>query len=150
MSKADPPKKDIEAVDDDPPEGFQLSTTRGPFSTNNGPYYHKNAKDTFFHGLRVRKKHCNAHGIMHGGMMMAFADGLLATAVWKETETRTVTVKLNSEFLSMARPGDWVEGTAWVTRATKSVAFAECRVYVGKRTIFLASAIFKLMSKRPT
>jgi len=132
----------------DPPAGFVRSEMRGPFSSHNGPYFHKHEEDRFFHGLRVQKRHCNSHGILHGGMMSAFADGLLGTAVWRATRRRAVTVRLTTDFLAMARPGEWLEGTANVVRATKSVAFVEGTVYVGSRTVLTASGVFKLMSTR--
>jgi len=130
------------------PEGFVLSKTRGPFTSYNGPYWHKTDEDAFFHGFRARRRHCNSHGIVHGGMIMAFMDGLLGTAVWRETKARAVTMRMTSDFLSMARPGEWIEGTAWVTRATRSVAFVEGKVYVGARDVLTASGVFKLMRKR--
>jgi uncharacterized protein (TIGR00369 family) len=101
----------------------------------------------FAHGVRIKKRHCNSHGITHGGMLMAFADGLLGTAVWLETKTASVTVRMNSDFLSSARPGDWLEGTAKVTRATKSVAFCEADLHVGDRSVLKASGVFKLMAR---
>ena len=65
-----------------PPAGFFASTTRGPFSTRNGPYFHKvETGSRFWHGVRVQGRHCNALGSLHGGMMSAHAGGLLARAL---------------------------------------------------------------------
>lgn len=132
---------------DNPPEGFQLSTTRGPFTTHNGPYFHKVTDEGFWHGIRARHRHCNSHGIVHGGMLMAFADGLCATAVSRATRSRLVTIRLTTDFVDMARAGEWIEGTAEVTRATRSVAFVEGKAYVGDRLVFTASGIFKLFRR---
>ncbi len=81
------------------PEGFILSTGRGPFTTHNGPYFHKFTDDGFFHGFRAVKRHCNGHGIVHGGMLMAFGDGVLATAVHMEAKRRSVTMRMTSDFV---------------------------------------------------
>ena len=78
---------------------------------------------------------------------MAFADGLLGTAVWRETQTVALTVRMNSDFLSSARPGEWLEGMARVTRATRSVAFCEAELYVGTRPVLKATGVFKLMQR---
>ncbi len=136
-----------ETEDDNPPEDFILSTSRGPYTTHNGPFFHKVTADAFVLGVRVKKRHCNSRGITHGGMLMAFADGLLGTAVWRETQTVALTVRMNSDFLSSARPGEWLEGTARVTRATKSVAFCEAELYVGSRPVLRATGVFKLMPR---
>lgn len=129
------------------PEGFEESRTRGPFSTHNGPFFHKVSEDGFAQGFRVLPRHCNSRGIVHGGMLMTFADGLLATAVWRATGKVGLTVRMNSDFLSIARPGEWVEGTAEVTRAGRSLVFAEARVNAGTRLVLTASGVFKVMER---
>jgi uncharacterized protein (TIGR00369 family) len=132
---------------DDPPEGFVPSSTRGPYTTHNGPFFHKVTEDGFWHGVRVRERHCNSRGITHGGMLMAFADGLLGTAVFRETKTVALTIRMTSDFLSSARPGDWLEGTARVVKATRSVCFCEAELYVGSRPVLKANGVFKLMQR---
>jgi len=67
-----------------PPEGYALTTGRGGFSTLNGPYFHKPgdgpmAEQAFF----ALARHCNGMGLVHGGMLSAFMDGVLAGAVWR-------------------------------------------------------------------
>jgi uncharacterized protein (TIGR00369 family) len=131
----------------DAPEGYKPSTTRGPYTSHNGPFFHKTTDDGFWHGVRVQKRHCNSRGITHGGMLMSFADGLLGTAVYRETQTVALTARMNADFLSSARPGEWLEGTARVTKATKSVAFCEAELFVGKRSVMKASGVFKLMAR---
>jgi uncharacterized protein (TIGR00369 family) len=133
--------------DENPPEGFTLSTSRGPYTTHNGPFYQRTTAEGFRHGVRVKSRHCNARGITHGGMLMTFADGLLGTAVFRETKTVALTIRMNSDFLSSARPGEWLEGTARVTRATRSVAFCEAELFVGERPVMKATGVFKLMGR---
>lgn len=133
--------------DENPPEGYTLSTSRGPYTSHNGPFYHRVMEDGFRHGVRVKARHCNSRGITHGGMLMAFADGLLGTAVFRETKTVALTIRMNSDFLSSARPGEWLEGTARVTRATRSVAFCEAELFVGERPVMKATGVFKLMGR---
>lgn len=131
----------------DPPEGFVPSTTRGPYTSHNGPFFHKVTDEGFWHGVRVQKRHCNSRGITHGGMLMSFADGLLGTAVFRETRTVALTARMNADFLSSARPGEWLQGTARVTKATRSVAFCEAELFVGKRAVMKATGVFKLMTR---
>jgi len=131
--------------DDNPPEGFVFSDARGPFTSHNGPFFHKVTDDAFWHGFRARDHHLNGHGIVHGGLLMSFADGLMGTAVWRATKTRAVTMRMTSDLLDMVRPGEWVEGTAHVVRAARSVAFVEAVVFSGRRKVLAASGVFKLL-----
>ena len=130
-----------------PPEGFKPSA-RGPYTTHNGPFFHRSTPETLEHAFFVLKRHCNSLGIVHGGMLSTFMDGVLANAVGRETGTASVTVHLSLDFLSMARAGDWVFGDAVVTRQTKDLIFVEGRIRVGTRDVLRASGIFKPVHRR--
>lgn len=131
-----------------PPPGFVQSASRGPYSTHNGPMFHKAepgefAEQAFF----ALKRHTNAMGLVHGGMLTAFMDGLLGAASYKASGKSAVTIHLSVNFLHMARAGEWVMGEAKATRATRDVVFVEGRAYVGQRDVVRASGVFKLMHK---
>ena len=66
------------------PEPFRPSVRRGPFTTHNGPWFHWAEKEHWRQGVRLLERHCNSRGIVHGGFLCSFADGLAATAVFKE------------------------------------------------------------------
>jgi uncharacterized protein (TIGR00369 family) len=129
------------------PEGF-VQSTRGPYTSHNGPIFHKVTDDGMVHAFRVLDRHCNGHGILHGGMMMTFADGVLASAVHRAVQVPALTLRMTCDFVAIGRLGDWVEGVGTVMRATRSVAFVEGRLRVGERTILTTSAVFKLMRDR--
>jgi uncharacterized protein (TIGR00369 family) len=93
-------------------------------------------------------RHANGIGLVHGGMLSAFMDGVLAGAVWRGAQHRAVTIHLSIDFLHMARIGEWVMGEAQMTRATRDIAFAEGRAYVGGHVVVRCSGIFKLMGSR--
>jgi uncharacterized protein (TIGR00369 family) len=129
-----------------PPDGFAPAEGRGLFSTHNGPYFMKPSdgklvEQAFF----ALPRHCNGVGLVHGGMLSAFMDGVLAGAVWRGAKRRAVTIHLSIDFLHMARAGEWVLGEGRLTRATRDVAFAEGRAYVGGHDVVRASGVFKLM-----
>jgi uncharacterized protein (TIGR00369 family) len=131
-----------------PPEGYVLSEGRGGFSTLNGPYFYRPgdgqmAEQAFF----ALKRHANGLGLVHGGMLSAFMDGVLAGAVWHGVGKTAVTIHLSIDFLHMARVGEWVMGEAKLTRATKDIAFAEGRAYVGGQDVVRCSGVFKVMSR---
>jgi uncharacterized protein (TIGR00369 family) len=129
-----------------PPAGFVLAEGRGLFSTRNGPYFTRPGEDAVVEqAFFALPRHCNGLGIVHGGMLSAFMDGVLAGAVWRGGRKRAVTIHLSIDFLNMARAGDWVFGEARLTRATRDVAFAEGRAYAGSRDLVRCSGVFKLM-----
>jgi len=126
-----------------------LSPARGPFSTHNGPYYHRAVESGAEQAFHATARHCNAVGLVHGGMLSAFLDGLLAGAAHRATQASPITMHLSVDFLDMGRAGDWILGEARVTRATRDIAFVEGRAHVGGRDIARASGVFKLMRRRP-
>ncbi len=132
---------------DTPPEGFVRSNDRGPFTTHNGPFFHRAAERGAEQAFFAEARHCNSIGLIHGGMLSAFLDGLLAAAVAIETRALPVTVHLSVDFLGMGRAGDWVLGEAKVTRATRELAFVEGRATAKGRDLARATAVFKLMRR---
>jgi len=147
--------QEIDIAELNPPEPFRLSVRRGPFTTHNGPWFHWADEDTFRQGVRILARHCNSRQIVHGGFLSSFADGLAATAVFREVKRASVTIKLNTEFLRSAHDGDWLQGTACVTRATGKTAFVDAYAWVGEgqdilmdSLVFRANAIFRLMEPR--
>ena len=132
----------------DPPPGFEQSRTRGPYSTRNGPYFHKVEGARFWHGLRVQHRHCNAHGSLHGGMMSSFADGLLATSVSRGTSMRGVTVRMVCDLIGGVDAGAWLEGSAWVTGRDENTAFAEAESFADGELVFTASGVFRIFPRQ--
>jgi len=119
---------------------------RGAFSNHNGPYFQKPPTgEVLEQAFFALPRHCNGVGLVHGGMLSAFMDGVLAGAVWGGTQRRAVTIHLSIDFLHMARAGEWVMAEARLTRAARDVAFAEGRAHVGGRDVVRASGVFKLM-----
>lgn len=134
-----------------PPEGYVRSDGRGRFSSHNGPYFHKpGATDLAEQAFFALERHANGLGLVHGGMLSAFMDGVLANAVYLGTRRTGVTIHLSVDFLHMARMGEWVRGEARMTRGTRDVAFVEGRAYVGGQDVVRASGIFKLMGRERT
>ena len=132
-----------------PPEGFQRSNNRGAFTIHNGPFFHrpgaKGAEQAFF----AQKRHCNGLGLIHGGMLSAFLDGLLASAAARAAGATPITVHLSVDFLDMGRAGEWILGEARVTRLARDIAFVEGRVRMAGRDLARATGVFKLMHRRP-
>lgn len=130
------------------PEGFVRSEGRGPFTSHNGPLFHKESEGDVVHqAFFALPRHANGMGLVHGGMLTAFMDGLLANASYRGSRKSGVTIHLSVDFLHMARVGEWVIGEARATRSTKEICFVEGRAFVGSRDVVRASGVFKLMHK---
>jgi uncharacterized protein (TIGR00369 family) len=131
-----------------PPPGFVPSTGRGPFTTHNGPYYHRIGDAGFEQAFFALDRHCNGFGLIHGGMLSAFLDGLLAGAAARAGGGTPVTMSLTVNFLDMGRAGDWVLGEARASKVSRDVAFVEGRAHASGRDLARASGVFKLMRPR--
>ncbi len=132
-----------------PPAGYRLASGRGQFTTHNGPYYNlEEPGEGSAQAFYALSRHANGLGLVHGGMLSAFMDGLLAAAAYRATQKTGVTIHLSINFLHMARVGEWVMGEAKVTRSTRDIAFVEGRAYVGGHDVVRASGVFKLMNRR--
>ena len=129
------------------PPGFVASTGRGPFTTHNGPLFHRESAEGAHQAFFALARHCNGVGLLHGGMLSAFLDGLLSSAVGRASGVASVTVHLSVDFLDMGRANDWVLGDASVTRVTRDMAFAEGDARMAGRTLARASGVFRLMRR---
>ncbi|MGI8839643.1 MAG: PaaI family thioesterase [Caulobacteraceae bacterium] len=131
-----------------PPDGFRPSRGRGAFTAHNGPFFHRpeatGAEQAFF----VQGRHCNGLGLIHGGMLAAFLDGLLASAAARAARATPITIHLSVDYLDMGRAGDWVLGEARATRLARDIAFVEGRAHMAGRDLARASGVFKIMRRR--
>lgn len=137
-----------EEVIPDPPEGYVLQGGRGAFTSHNGPYFHSPGGEGSRQAFYALKRHCNGLGLVHGGMISAFLDGMLAAAAAQGTGATPVTIHLSIDFLDMGRAGEWVMGEARLTRATREIAFVEGDAVARGRQLARATGVFKLMRRR--
>ena len=128
----------------DIPQGFIINERRGPFTNHNGPFYIKKDSDRWTHGAFILDRHCNAANISHGGMLMSFADGVLGHTVYSKTKRAGVTIKFNSEFLSAAREGEWLEGYGDVSNVRGDYVYCNTMLKVSTRNVLSVTSIFKL------
>ncbi|MFT6557566.1 PaaI family thioesterase [Sneathiella sp.] len=130
------------------PEGFTEVTGFAAFATRNGPYFEKIVDDTtVIRAFRSDERHLNGVHYVHGGMLMSFMDSALARTVFYRTGKRCVTIKMNSEFLSPVREGDWIEAHCELVRDTRSIAFVRGILKVGRRKVFMADALFHYIKR---
>jgi uncharacterized protein (TIGR00369 family) len=76
------------------------------------------------YGLPTTPDHGNNNGVVHGGVLMAFADHGLSFLAWEAAERAScTTIQLNTHFLDAAHPGEFLELRGEVTRRTRGLVF---------------------------
>lgn len=125
-------------------EGFD------PFEEQSGPYYFREEPDGSFRCAFVSEpKHMNGQGNMHGGAMMTFADYAMFVIARPAIENvAAVTLTLNSEFISAAAAGEFIEATGEIVRETNSLVFVRGKIFSGERTILTFSGVLKKLRPR--
>lgn len=132
-----------------PPDGFYSIVSNSPFGWEVGPFFEKKTDDnTVRRGFRVTSKHLNAGGVCHGGMLMTFADILIASAVFKAAPPPFVTIKLATEFVGAAHIGVWIDGRAEVVGLHDGFATVIGTISEGETVVASVSAVFKSLAPR--
>src|SRR5258706_11375098 len=107
-----------------PPPGYTETRLIDPFEIYVGPVFETGAKGAKWYALLVDSRHLNMRGVIHGGMLMSFADAALGQAAWDVCDhAHCVTLNMQSQFLAPAKAGDLVEVLPELTRRTRSLMF---------------------------
>jgi uncharacterized protein (TIGR00369 family) len=131
------------------PDGFTAIEHSANFGRHTGPFYDGQDEAGFVRAFRPDERHGNSLGIVHGGMLMTFADIVLARAVRAVATGRPfVTLRMTTDFVTPARQGDWIEGRAKVTRQARGVVFVRGRLTVGTRLVLKADGLFRVLTPR--
>lgn len=134
MSKKKHPLADFEAI-----------ISENPFGQAVGPILEKKDGDDWVRGFTVEEKHTNRARVAHGGVLMTFADIVLARAVLDVVPLPFVTVQMSCQFIAPALLGAWIEGRGKVTRRTRDLVFVSCEITSGPTPVLTASALFKIL-----
>ena len=138
-------------IPQDIPDGFKPLPIEAEFVARNGPFYGRlDEAGAPVMGFRVEQRHTNPAGICHGGMMMTFADMLLAftVAVAMQGLTFTPTVSLNGDYVGPSPLGSWVEGRGRVLRLTRSLAFADGLITADGQLAMRVSGTMKITARQ--
>ena len=139
----------VEAARQGPPAGFEPVPGSSAFSDLVGPFYQRIVDGRLHRGFRVEARHTNRLGVVHGGMLLTFADTLLgATLGHALGGAPAVTVKLSTDLITAVRRGAWIEGSGEVSRAGRSLVFVRGRAWSGRRTVLSAEGVFQLLGAR--
>jgi acyl-coenzyme A thioesterase PaaI-like protein len=132
-----------------PPSGYYSIVSNSPFGWEVGPFFEHEMKGMAVRrGFRVSENHINAGGVCHGGMLMTFADILIAAAVLKATEPPFVTVKLTTDFVGPAPLYAWVEGEAEVAAIRDGFATVNGTIKTDEAIVATISSVFRCLGQR--
>lgn len=131
------------------PQGFEPLFRNSPYLDLLGPIFNKRTDDCLLLGLKAEEKHCNARGLVHGGVFSSLADVALGynAAFQGEEPTPMVTANLSIDYAGSAKLGDWIEVHTDIQKVGKSMAFANCYFTVGSARIVRASGVFNVIKK---
>ncbi len=111
-----------------------------------GPVWMKPHGEARHYGFVAEARHLNQGGVVHGGMLMAFADQALGmTASRANGGRRQATVQLDTHFLAPVEEGEFVEAHCEVTLQTRSLIFLRCTLRVGDRAVTASSGVWKVL-----
>lgn len=128
------------------PLGFSETRLIDPFEIHVGPVYEKGAKGKKRYVLKVDSRHVNGRGVIHGGMLLTFADAALGQAAWDATDhAPSVTLGMQAQFLKGARIGDLVEVEPEIIRRTRALLFIRGDFKVQGETVCLVQSLWKLL-----
>ena len=117
-----------------------------PFEIHLGPVFETGGKGARRFFLEIDSRHVNGRGVIHGAMLMTFADLALGQAAWDATDNASVvTVNMQSQFLKTARAGDVVSVLPVIVRRTRSLLFLRGDFEVDGEVVFTASSIWKIL-----
>jgi acyl-coenzyme A thioesterase PaaI-like protein len=105
------------------------------------------------YGLLTDDDHGNPNGVVHGGVMMAFADHGLSMIAWEAAERAAcTTIQLNTHFLDAIHPGEFVELRGEVTRKTRGLVFVRgvigVRSHDTQRDVGAVDGIWRVLRSR--
>jgi uncharacterized protein (TIGR00369 family) len=132
----------------DPPEGFAPHFRKSPVTEPWEPLFSRRVDGTVQIGLTLRHAHCNARGLLHGGVIAALADNAmgLSCAAGLTSVGGLVTVSLSVDYVGAAKLGQWMQIEPRVLKTGKSMAFADALIKADGEVIARASATFRILA----
>jgi uncharacterized protein (TIGR00369 family) len=99
-------------------------------------------------GFVAREHHVNRRGVVHGGMLLMFADEAIGTAAYDANDRQPqATIQLDLQFIAPVEVGQFVEAEVEVVRRTRSLIFMTGKLRAGDRTVATASGIWKVIGR---
>ena len=130
------------------PDGFERHFRQSPVTEPWEPLFARRQGEMFSLGLRIDTPHCNARGLLHGGVISALADNALGLCcVLQMEELSALTVHLSVDFLAVGQKGQWLEVRAKPIKLGRTLGFSDAQVFADGSIIARASATFRIIAR---
>jgi uncharacterized protein (TIGR00369 family) len=125
--------------------GWQQRALRG-FAQRMGPLWTRREGEGWAYGILATQDHLNPGGFVHGGVLCSLFDHTVSAVAWEALGRRAcVTVQLNTQFLTAAREGQFLEARGRVVRTTTTLVFVEGVLSCGDVELLRGSSVQKIM-----
>lgn len=130
------------------PPGFAPFAIDGNFNDLLGTLYTRPEGDGRVWGFIADARYANPNGVVHGGMLMTFADTAMGQLAEDASGKLTATISLNVEFVSATPVEDqWIECRPSITRMGHSVAFMRGEISAGGTLLMAAQGVWRVFDK---
>ncbi|MYM62421.1 PaaI family thioesterase [Pseudomaricurvus sp. HS19] len=111
-----------------------------------GALWTQKTADGWHYGVQLGESHCNAQGIIHGGVLMTFFDHALSLKVWEAADRAICsTVQLDTHFLSAVTPPAFVELESEILKTGKSLIFARGVLKVDGKAVMEGKGVWSVV-----
>lgn len=130
------------------PPGFEPHFRQSPVTDPWEPLYIKRSGPDIILALRIDRKHCNARGLLHGGVIAALADNAMGMSCILQMENvSALTVNIAVDFLHVGKIGHWLEVRARPDKLGRTLSFANAQIFADDDLIARASATFRIIAR---
>ena len=129
-------------------EGYRPVATPSAFADMVGPFYVFTKNDDRRCAFVADERHGNSSGVVHGGMLMAFADVAFSVIRRMDGDEASTSVTFTFEFVQPGHLSDLIEARMRVVRQTGSLNFIRGEVFVGDTILLTSSTVEKRLRQR--
>ncbi len=131
------------------PDSYSTDPGFDPAEDHTGPFYYCETSEGFDCLFIPEAKNCNVNGLVHGGVLMTFADFSLCIAATNHyREESCSTISFSSEFVSAASRGVLIRCLPKVIRKTGSLVFVSGELESNGDVVMTFSAVVKRLRER--
>ncbi len=126
------------------PEDYQTDPGFDLAEDHVGPFYYRETADGYECAFVPGDKNCNVNGLVHGGILMTFADFSLCIAATDHYKNESCsTISFSADFVAAASKGVAITCTPSVTRQTGSMVFVTGSLIADDTIVLTFSAVVK-------
>ncbi|QDY70278.1 PaaI family thioesterase [Qingshengfaniella alkalisoli] len=108
----------------------------------------KDADGNHFYALQTDNRHENRLGLIHGGAITTLLDQAIALIAWDAADRMpTVTLQMDTRFISAAKPGAFLVARAKARHTSRSIVFLDAELLDQNRLVATATAVMKILRK---